>query len=95
MVFLQESDMFMDALTASTKAKETKKKKRRTSLSKDGGPESKKQDTENHRDRDGSSSPTSPPHSHKDIDDKSILASKPTLNVIFLLFSLKKFLFHL
>ncbi|XP_021939926.1 serine/threonine-protein phosphatase 1 regulatory subunit 10-like isoform X3 [Zootermopsis nevadensis] len=39
--FLQESDMFMDALTASTK-KEPRKRKRRTSSSKDG-PDTKKE----------------------------------------------------
>ncbi|XP_069697573.1 serine/threonine-protein phosphatase 1 regulatory subunit 10 isoform X2 [Periplaneta americana] len=39
--FLQESDMFMDALTASTK-KEPRKRKRRTSSSKDG-PDAKKE----------------------------------------------------
>lgn len=74
--------MFMDALTASTKSKEPRKKKRRPSISKDG-PDAKKADLghDNHRDNSSPpSSPISPPHTgSKDSDDKTLL--KPTFKV--------------
>ncbi|OXU20592.1 hypothetical protein TSAR_004381 [Trichomalopsis sarcophagae] len=75
--------MFMDALTASTKSKEPRKRKRRTSITKDG-PTDPKKSTDNGAANDQvSSSPvsspaTSPTHTGKDADDKSLLALKPT-----------------
>lgn len=74
---LQESDMFMDALTASTKAKEPRKRKRRTSLSKDGPPDPKKQEVQNEG-RDTTPPPTSPVSS----DEKSPVVVKPNFKVI-------------
>ncbi|XP_015604063.1 serine/threonine-protein phosphatase 1 regulatory subunit 10 isoform X2 [Cephus cinctus] len=70
---LQESDMFMDALTASTKSKETRKRKRRTSISKDGSTEPKK--VENNAD--GSRDTTPPPTSPSSADEKSPVSLKP------------------
>ncbi|XP_012257047.2 serine/threonine-protein phosphatase 1 regulatory subunit 10 isoform X1 [Athalia rosae] len=69
---LQESDMFMDALTASTKSKEPRKRKRRTSLSKDGAPDPKKQDNQTEG-RDA----TPPPSSPLSSDEKSPVVVKP------------------
>ncbi|KOX77965.1 Serine/threonine-protein phosphatase 1 regulatory subunit 10 [Melipona quadrifasciata] len=70
---LQESDMFMDALTASTKNKEPRKRKRRTSITKDGPTEAKKQETANNDNRDVTPPPTSPPSA----DEKSPVVVKP------------------
>uniref|UniRef100_V9IAH3 Uncharacterized protein n=1 Tax=Apis cerana TaxID=7461 RepID=V9IAH3_APICE len=70
---LQESDMFMDALTASTKSKEPRKRKRRTSITKDGPTEAKKQETANSDNRDVTPPPTSPPSA----DEKSPVVVKP------------------
>ncbi|XP_008547157.1 uncharacterized protein DDB_G0284459 [Microplitis demolitor] len=73
---LQESDMFMDALTASTKNKEPRKRKRRTSVSKDGSNDTKKSDSNNsvadQGTRDTTPPPTSPTH-----DDRSPVSMKP------------------
>lgn len=83
-MILQESDMFMDALTAaSTKNKEPRKRKRRTSISKDAGPEVKKLDTSSENNRDQSPPLTSPPSSSsfQKIDDKALL--KPNFKVYF------------
>jgi hypothetical protein len=85
-MLLQESDMFMDALTASTKSKEPRKRKRRTSITKDGLSDSKKIELgNNEHNRDASSppsSPTSPPsHSGSNKDDKSLLSLKPAFKV--------------
>ncbi|XP_076247567.1 phosphatase 1 nuclear targeting subunit isoform X2 [Calliopsis andreniformis] len=63
---LQESDMFMDALTASTKSKEPRKRKRRTSITKDGP-------TANNDNRDVTPPPTLPPSA----DEKSPVVVKP------------------
>ncbi|KAG8034534.1 hypothetical protein G9C98_007610 [Cotesia typhae] len=76
---LQESDMFMDALTASTKSKEPRKRKRRTSVSKDGSSDAKKSDGTNsvsgdHGARDTTPPPTSPSHN---TDDRSPVSMKP------------------
>ena len=87
-VFLQESDMFMDALTASTKAKEPRKRKRRTSITKDGPSDPKKPETSSNENNAASppGSPTSPPAqsgaNNKETEDKSLLALKPTFKVI-------------
>ncbi|KAG7199235.1 hypothetical protein KM043_018104 [Ampulex compressa] len=70
---LQESDMFMDALTASTKSKEPRKRKRRTSITKDGPTEAKKQETSNNDNRETTPPPMSPPSA----DEKSPLVVKP------------------
>ncbi|KZC09570.1 PREDICTED: serine/threonine-protein phosphatase 1 regulatory subunit 10 [Dufourea novaeangliae] len=70
---LQESDMFMDALTASTKSKEPRKRKRRTSITKDGPSEPKKQETAANDNRDVTPPPTSPPSA----DEKSPVVVKP------------------
>lgn len=74
---LQESDMFMDALTASTKSKEPRKRKRRTSITKDGPTEAKKQETATSDSRDASPPPTSPPSA----DEKSPVVVKPNFKV--------------
>ncbi|XP_076752219.1 phosphatase 1 nuclear targeting subunit isoform X2 [Xylocopa sonorina] len=71
---LQESDMFMDALTASTKSKELpRKRKRRTSITKDGPTEAKKQETISSDNRDVTPPPTSP----QSADEKSPVVIKP------------------
>lgn len=77
---LQESDMFMDALmTASTK-KEPRKRKRRTSISKDS--DTKKSDGANsvtgEQNTRESSSPSSSPQGG---DERSPLAVKPEFKV--------------
>ncbi|XP_078040250.1 phosphatase 1 nuclear targeting subunit isoform X2 [Augochlora pura] len=72
-MILQESDMFMDALTASTKSKEPRKRKRRTSITKDGPTEAKKQETASNDNRDVTPPPTSPPSA----DEKSPIVVKP------------------
>ncbi|KAL6440151.1 hypothetical protein ACFW04_003040 [Cataglyphis niger] len=72
-MMLQESDMFMDALTASTKSKEPRKRKRRTSITKDGSSEAKKQETANADNRDS----TPPPASPTNAEEKSPVALKP------------------
>ncbi|XP_076661785.1 phosphatase 1 nuclear targeting subunit isoform X2 [Halictus rubicundus] len=72
-MILQESDMFMDALTASTKSKEPRKRKRRTSITKDGPTEAKKQETATNDNRDVTPPPTSPPSA----DEKSPVVVKP------------------
>nr|XP_033326074.1 serine/threonine-protein phosphatase 1 regulatory subunit 10 isoform X2 [Megalopta genalis]XP_033326075.1 serine/threonine-protein phosphatase 1 regulatory subunit 10 isoform X2 [Megalopta genalis]XP_033326076.1 serine/threonine-protein phosphatase 1 regulatory subunit 10 isoform X2 [Megalopta genalis]XP_033326077.1 serine/threonine-protein phosphatase 1 regulatory subunit 10 isoform X2 [Megalopta genalis]XP_033326078.1 serine/threonine-protein phosphatase 1 regulatory subunit 10 isoform X2 len=72
-MILQESDMFMDALTASTKSKEPRKRKRRTSITKDGPTEAKKQETAINDNRDVTPPPTSPPSA----DEKSPIVVKP------------------
>lgn len=74
---LQESDMFMDALTASTKSKEPRKRKRRTSITKDGPTEAKKQETASNDNRDVTPPPTSPPSA----DEKSPVVVKPNFKV--------------
>lgn len=76
---LQESDMFMDALTASTKSKEPRKRKRRTSISKDGPSDSKKSDLTN---ADGGHDSPSHPSSPQSADDRSPLVVKPNFKVI-------------
>ena len=85
---LQESDMFMDALTASTKSKEPRKRKRRPSLTKDGPIELKKNELATGNEGATSPPPTSSPISSpthadisKDVDDKAILSLKPTFKV--------------
>ncbi|KAK2578691.1 hypothetical protein KPH14_011659 [Odynerus spinipes] len=70
---LQESDMFMDALTASTKSKEPRKRKRRTSITKDGPSETKKQEVTNADSREVTPPPTSP----SSTDEKSPVVVKP------------------
>lgn len=77
-MMLQESDMFMDALTASTKSKEPRKRKRRTSITKDGSSEAKKQETANADNRDS----TPPPASPTNAEEKSPVALKPNFKVI-------------
>ncbi|XP_076281123.1 phosphatase 1 nuclear targeting subunit isoform X1 [Lasioglossum baleicum] len=72
-MILQESDMFMDALTASTKSKEPRKRKRRTSITKDGPTEPKKQETATNDNRDVTPPPTSP----SSADEKSPVVVKP------------------
>ncbi|XP_031843862.1 phosphatase 1 nuclear targeting subunit isoform X1 [Nomia melanderi] len=72
-MILQESDMFMDALTASTKSKEPRKRKRRTSITKDGPTDAKKQETATNDNRDVTPPPTSPPSA----DEKSPVVVKP------------------
>lgn len=74
---LQESDMFMDALTASTKSKEPRKRKRRISITKDGSSEAKKQETTNTENRESTPSPASPTNA----EDKSPVALKPNFKV--------------
>ncbi|XP_063973186.1 serine/threonine-protein phosphatase 1 regulatory subunit 10 isoform X2 [Diachasmimorpha longicaudata] len=64
---LQESDMFMDALTASTKSKEPRKRKRRSSLSKDDKADGKKDAKET----------TPPPASPTGADERSPISIKP------------------
>ncbi|XP_011882568.1 PREDICTED: serine/threonine-protein phosphatase 1 regulatory subunit 10 isoform X2 [Vollenhovia emeryi] len=66
---LQESDMFMDALTASTKSKEPRKRKRRASITKDGSTEAKKQETANADNRES----TPPPASPTIVEEKSVV----------------------
>lgn len=75
---LQESDMFMDALTASTKSKEPRKRKRRTSITKDGSSEAKKQETANADIRESPPPPASPTNA----EEKSPVALKPNFKVI-------------
>ncbi|XP_071633343.1 uncharacterized protein Pnuts [Temnothorax longispinosus] len=70
---LQESDMFMDALTASTKSKEPRKRKRRASITKDGSSEAKKQETANADNRESTPPPTSP----SNVEEKSPVVLKP------------------
>lgn len=81
---LQESDMFMDALTASTKSKEPRKRKRRTSITKDGPTEAKKQETANSDNRDVTPPPTSPPSA----DEKSPVVVKPNFKVYIIIIAL-------
>ncbi|XP_025073231.1 serine/threonine-protein phosphatase 1 regulatory subunit 10 isoform X2 [Pogonomyrmex barbatus] len=71
-MMLQESDMFMDALTASTKSKEPRKRKRRTSITKDGSSEAKKQEIATADNRES----TPPPASPSNTEEKSV-ALKP------------------
>uniref|UniRef100_A0A0C9RLF1 Ppp1r10 protein n=1 Tax=Fopius arisanus TaxID=64838 RepID=A0A0C9RLF1_9HYME len=66
---LQESDMFMDALTASTKSKEPRKRKRRSSLSKDDKADGKKEGMETKE--------TTPPPSSPPVDERSPISIKP------------------
>jgi len=73
-MMLQESDMFMDALTASTKSKEPRKRKRRASITKDGSSEAKKQET--NADRESTPPPVSPSN-----EEKSPVALKPNFKV--------------
>ncbi|XP_036139785.1 serine/threonine-protein phosphatase 1 regulatory subunit 10 isoform X2 [Monomorium pharaonis] len=72
-MMLQESDMFMDALTASTKSKEPRKRKRRASITKDGSSEAKKQEIANADNRESTPPPTSP----SSAEEKSPVALKP------------------
>ncbi|XP_035740878.1 serine/threonine-protein phosphatase 1 regulatory subunit 10-like [Vespa mandarinia] len=72
-MMLQESDMFMDALTASTKSKEPRKRKRRTSITKDGSSDVKKQEIINADSREITPPPTSP----SSTDEKSPVVVKP------------------
>ncbi|XP_032677519.1 serine/threonine-protein phosphatase 1 regulatory subunit 10 [Odontomachus brunneus] len=72
-MMLQESDMFMDALTASTKGKEQRKRKRRISITKDGSSEAKKQETLTVENRES----TPPPASPSNPEDKSPVTVKP------------------
>ncbi|KYM98140.1 Serine/threonine-protein phosphatase 1 regulatory subunit 10 [Cyphomyrmex costatus] len=72
-MMLQESDMFMDALTASTKSKEPRKRKRRASITKDGPSESKKQEIVISDNCDSTPPPTSP----SNVEEKSPVALKP------------------
>ena len=74
---LQESDMFMDALTASTKSKEPRKRKRRASITKDGSSEAKKQEIANADNRESTPPPTSP----SSAEEKSPVALKPNFKV--------------
>lgn len=69
--------MFMDALTASTKSKEPRKRKRRISITKDGTSESKKQEIANAENRESASPPASP----SNAEDKSPVALKPNFKV--------------
>lgn len=73
---LQDSDMFMEALTASTKSKEPRKRKRKPSITKDGLAESKKQDTGNTDNRES----TPPPSSPSNAEEKSVVL-KPNFKV--------------
>lgn len=75
-MMLQESDMFMDALTASTKSKEPRKRKRRTSITKDGSSEAKKQEIAIADNRES----TPPPASPSNTEEKSV-ALKPNFKV--------------
>lgn len=75
-MMLQESDMFMDALTASTKSKEPRKRKRRASITKDGS-EAKKQEVANADNRES----TPPPASPSNVEEKSPIALKPNFKV--------------
>lgn len=72
-MMLQESDMFMDALTASTKSKEPRKRKRRASITKEGSSEAKKQEVTNADNRES----TPPPASPSNTEEKSPVAIKP------------------
>ena len=74
---LQESDMFMDALTASTKSKEPRKRKRRASITKDGPSETKKQEIVNSDNRE-----STPPPSPSNVEEKSPVALKPNFKVL-------------
>lgn len=65
----------MDALTASTKSKEPRKRKRRTSVSKDNNSETKKTETGN------SEKETTPPPSSPSGDEKSPVVVKPNFKV--------------
>lgn len=76
--FLQESDMFMDALTASTK-KEPRKRKRRTSSSKDA-PEAKKEPVTGKEDENKESTPPSSPTNNNE-DNRSPPIIRPLLKV--------------
>lgn len=75
--FLQESDMFMDALTASTK-KEPRKRKRRTSSSKDG-PEAKKEPLTGKEE--DSNKDSTPPSSPTNANGESPPIVRPLLKV--------------
>lgn len=79
---LQESDMFMDALTASTKSKEPRKRKRKTSSSsiKDGPTDAKKQETTFDPAKEVNSPPSSP-LANSQSDDKSPVVVKPEFKV--------------
>lgn len=77
--FLQESDMFMDALTASTK-KEPRKRKRRTSSSKDG-PEAKKEPATGKEDETNKDSTPPPSPTNISEDNKSPPIVRPLLKV--------------
>ncbi|XP_043488157.1 serine/threonine-protein phosphatase 1 regulatory subunit 10 [Polistes fuscatus] len=72
-MMLQESDMFMDALTASTKSKEPRKRKRRTSITKEGSTDLKKQELNISDNREITPPPTSP----SSIEEKSPVVVKP------------------
>ncbi|XP_015113907.1 serine/threonine-protein phosphatase 1 regulatory subunit 10 isoform X2 [Diachasma alloeum] len=71
---LQESDMFMDALTASTKSKEPRKRKRRSSLSKDDKADGKKTDANS---MDAKETTPPPSASPTGADERSPISIKP------------------
>lgn len=93
-MILQESDMFMDALTAaSTKNKEPRKRKRRTSISKDSkeGPDTKKVDTNNSSENNREHSPplispSATSTASQKNDDKPLL--KPNFKVNTMIYKL-------
>ena len=78
---LQESDMFMDALmTASTKSKEPRKRKRKTSLTKDGPGDSKRNDPTGNNET-GHESPSQHGSSPQSTEERSPLVVKPNFKV--------------
>lgn len=75
-MFLQESDVFMDAMLAANTMKEPRKRKRKGSISKDSGSSDPK------RESGGNNSPASSP---KGGDESSLSCVKPTFKVIIFL----------
>lgn len=70
-MFLQESDVFMDAMLAANTMKEPRKRKRKASISKDSGPSDPKRETG------GNNSPSNSPK----CDESSPSSVKPTFKV--------------
>lgn len=75
-MFLQESDVFMDAMLAANTMKEPRKRKRKASISKDSSSSDPK------RESGGNNSPASSP---KGGDESSSSCVKPTFKVIIFL----------
>jgi len=87
---LQESDMFMDALTASTESKEPRKRKRRTSLT----IRMSLQKLRNTRCTNDNRESIPPPSSLSNAEEKSPIVLKPNFKVMQIL-KMQKIILHM